>query len=171
MSIYKNYKELEGKILKREDKLYFKVGKEIFKYDTMPDFLYCDSHTNHDAIFKVLGISNSDEFGAKYYGYSIEEQGSCFPSSNIDDYKALTRIALALFAIVEDLDVEIEVPIEVVTIENSKVKVDKPIRPIVINLNSEYEAKVFKDKIVVGCQTIDKKQVLELVKAVNQQFK
>lgn len=142
MSIYKNYKQLEGKILKREDKLYFKVDKEIFKYDAVDDFLYCDSHKDHDAIFEVLGISNSDEFGTKYYGYPIKELGSCFPSSKMNDYEALTRIALALFAIIEDLDVEIEVPIEVVTVKNSKVKVNKPIRPIVINLNSEYELKI-----------------------------
>lgn len=102
MATYTCYSDLIGKgLLEERDRLYFKINWRVLEYDV------CDSFLNHcwwdnDEIFTELGISQKYTFCSSIYGYEVNS-GS-FPSSRMKDFEALTKIALALFDIIEFID-------------------------------------------------------------------
>lgn len=178
MATYKTYKQLEKKTLKRGDKLVFKVNDEELEYiveiaGSGRPYL-CGQYDEDYNIFANLGIEDGHQFTINYYGYeSTSSKDDPEPTAKEDDYKAVTRAALALFAMCEDKEVEIEVPKEVVNIENVKITVPKYIpkpKPIELELNDCYTATIKEDVVVVGCQEIPIDKVKEIVELWNKQF-
>lgn len=92
--IFKTYKELKGKTLKKGDKVHL---KDIV-YTTENSFLTCNDFIN-SAIFNILKL-NKITFCEKYYGYEDDGYGD-WPQCEQDDFKALTRVVIALFKLIE----------------------------------------------------------------------
>lgn len=101
MAIYKSSKELEGKILSFDDVLEYVTNSSSSKlvYKVRETYLENFSVGDNSEIFKQLAIKSKSEFAKKCYGY--ESKLGIFPDCKFRDYKALTRIAIALFKLCE----------------------------------------------------------------------
>lgn len=93
MATYKTSKQLTGKTLKEGDNIQFRIGQKTLDYEVKSNHL---NHPNgpNDEIFTLLGLDKK-EFAKKHYGYAANYGN--FPECKDEDYKALTRITLALF--------------------------------------------------------------------------
>ncbi len=95
MAVYKSYIELENNILQLNDIIYFNGIKYYVSHTHLSFVIEKGQLLRNDHIFNILNIKNKVEFCSKHYGYP-STNGS-FPSAKINDYKALTRIALGIF--------------------------------------------------------------------------
>lgn len=102
---YKSFRELNGKILRGGDNLFFKDRV----YNVRGRYLNYSGGNN--AIFSDLGLGDGIDFCSEAYGYKALSGG--FPECNTDDYQALTKVALALFKKIEGIT------------DNTKIKVKK----------------------------------------------
>lgn len=93
MTEYRTYAELEGHTLNEYDRLHLLTEKFIVR----STYLSGDGCEN-DKIFKLLGLDKY-KFCRECYGYD-EKDGQC-PECHSEDYQALTRLALAIFAKIE----------------------------------------------------------------------
>lgn len=106
MATYKSSKELEGKILKKNDYLEFCINKETLRYRVHSRFLVYENGLNNE-IFRILGIKDRFEYTKEYYREAAEfEIYQSFPECTTGSYKALTRLAIALFKDCERLQEE-----------------------------------------------------------------
>lgn len=96
MEKYKISSELENKTLKRGDLL--DIGRINYRVAQM--FLDNLEECDNSVIFGVLSISDKYEFCEKIYGYTPE--AGLFPETKYDDYKSLTKVALALMKLSEE---------------------------------------------------------------------
>lgn len=176
MATYTTFESLEKKTLKENDKIIFKINDEtlycsIIVVDNKP---YLNSSwDNNDTIFKVLGIEDGHEFTTTYFGYESEsDKDDVEPLAKEGDFKAVTRVVLALFAVIEGKDIEIEVPKEIITvkIQNTKVSIPKFVKPIEVKLNDNYTATITKDLVKVDCQEFPIRVVKKVVEEWNKQF-
>ena len=117
---YRSRIELEGASLKHGDHIIFDVlNARAFDYRVNSDGYLGINDSFNDVIFVALGISDAQGFCDKAYGYELnsKERGQ-FPYCRKKDYKALKRVALALF----DEDVEHNVAMK---LEKEKEKIRK----------------------------------------------
>lgn len=106
MATYTSSKELEGKILKKDDYLEFCIKGETLEYRVHPRFLIYTFGVNNQ-IFQILGIEDRFQYAKKYYQEAANfEDSQSFPECIEDSYEALTRLAIALFKDCEKLQKE-----------------------------------------------------------------
>lgn len=131
MATYKSSKELEGKILKKNDYLEFCVKKETLRYRVHPKLLVYENGMNNE-IFSILGIEDRFEYTKEYYREAAEfECYQSFPECIEGSYEALTRLAIALFKDCEKLQEETksEKPLESIYKVGDKVRVKSAYDP------------------------------------------
>jgi hypothetical protein len=145
---YESFNDLNGKTLKEGD---FVVLDDI-RYEVRRRFLWSSSN-NNSAAFESLGM-HSDKIKysltSKVYGY--QALGGDWPESKWEDYEALTRLVLVLFAFLEG-ETEIEVKIEGKWVKINKNEFADDVTTV--KLNSDYTAEVNNTTkvVTVGCQT------------------
>lgn len=125
MATYKSSRELEGKILKKDDHLEFRVKEKTLIYRVLPRFLMREDAI-HEQIFYILGIKDRFQYAKKYYQEAADfKDYQSFPECVTDSYEALTRLAIALFKDCEKLQegAEPEKPLESIYKVGDKVKV------------------------------------------------
>lgn len=131
MATYKSSKELEGKILKKDDHLEFCVKRATFEYRVHPKFLVCEGAI-HNQIFHSLGIKDRFQYAKKYYQEAADfKDYQAFPECATGSYEALTRLAIALFKDCEKLQEETkpEEPLESIYKVGDKVRVKSAYDP------------------------------------------
>lgn len=99
MTTYHNLKELEGHILKQDDRVQFGV----YSYIVDSCFLYINKSkdtlsANNDTIFYKLYI-DKNTFCTEHYGY--KDKGGGWPQSVHSDFAALTRVVKAIYQEIE----------------------------------------------------------------------
>jgi len=102
--VYSTSEELKNKVLGSEDKII--IGGVRFVVDDSYDGLHLEAlgrgaFSNY-SVFNVLGISDRVAFCKKYYGYIPSDDD--FPETDSDteeDYRALTRLTIALMRLSE----------------------------------------------------------------------
>ena len=92
MVTYEKYNELKGNTLKYGDNVILKGIPYRVEYS------YLFNDIDNSQIFRKLKLEKR-EFCEKHYGYSAPNGN--WPSAGHDDYKALTRVVLALFLLIE----------------------------------------------------------------------
>lgn len=103
MATYKSSKELEGKILKENDYLEFCVKKETLRYRVHSKLLVYENGFDSE-IFRILGIKDRFEYAREHYQEAAEfATHQSFPECSAGSYKALTKLAIALFKDCEKL--------------------------------------------------------------------
>ena len=100
MATYRSYEELEGKTLRFGDIVKFRLGNKTVPYNVHDGFLNTPEPPN-SKIFDELDLLRFD-FASAYYGYKTIN-GS-WPECKKGDYKALTRLVLALFKKCEEFN-------------------------------------------------------------------
>lgn len=100
MATYRSYEELEGKTLQFGDIVKFRLGNKTVPYNVHDGFLNTPEPPN-SKIFDELDLLRFD-FASAYYGYKTIN-GS-WPECKKGDYKALTRLVLALFKKCEEFN-------------------------------------------------------------------
>jgi len=95
---YSSYKELFGKTLKIQDIVIFKVKNNEYSYIVKNTHLKYYNEYNQ-IIFEKLKLDKRS-FCNKHYGY--ETNSGLFPSYEIDDYKAATKVVLELFKLCDN---------------------------------------------------------------------
>lgn len=149
MATYRSFDELNGKTLKRYDKVVFKVTstRELVYVVTFA-FLIAEGSSRNDRIFQELDL-NGRLLAGHAYGYDLNR--GLWPQSKNDDYEALTRLVLVLFAFSEGYDVSLLMPNK----EWKLLRRDSiPLGPPTIKLDG-YSTTVWSGEfITVGCQKI-----------------
>lgn len=106
MATYKSSKELEGKILQQHDDLEFCVRGRTLRYRVHPKLLVHKNGLNSE-IFGILEIKDRFAYAKKYYQEAANfATYQIFPECTAGSYKALTRLAIALFKECEKLQEE-----------------------------------------------------------------
>lgn len=171
MATYKSFNELNGKTLKLNDIVYF--GKHSKHKYLVKDCYLFNSLGRNNHIFDIvkqksqykdkLRDSDFDYFLANTaYGYS--NSGGEWPQSLVEDFEALTRLTLVLFALLEGSEViEVKIRDKWVEIDINKFKESKKFVDI-----TEYTAIVnyAKKTVTVGCSTFSFKDVENVYKAL-----
>lgn len=97
---YRSSAEIEGKRLSYGDILVFSKRGAFENVSYSVHFRCLSSSTGtNDQIFDLLQVKNPNQFAEDCYGY--KPTAGMFPECNYRDYKALTRIAIALFKLCE----------------------------------------------------------------------
>ena len=104
MSTITCLKELEEKrILEFEDIVEFNFKKEKIRYRVSKAHLLNDKGSLYnDYIFEILKI-DKNKIAQKTYNYKADI--GCWPTSEIDDYPALTRLVKELYIIIEEREI------------------------------------------------------------------
>jgi hypothetical protein len=136
MATYKTLASLKGKTLKFGDTVII----HGLTYNVHSDFLSNDRGQN-EQIFKILSL-NKVKFCEKYYKYATRSGGS-WPESKDRDYKALTRVAIALM----------------------KCKNVGTPEQIFIGDMGGYNTTIYKGYVEIGCRTFQKEEVTKFVNA------
>lgn len=160
MATYKSFDQLNGKTLQRKDIVIF--GDDI-RYVVASSFLHSAMVAN-DMIFRVISKTNEpfiEALASAAYGY--RPKGGCWPQSSHEDWEALTRLVLVLYAFYEGSE-EVEV-----RIKSKWVKIN---RKVVVGDYEEIDRAFFKlgrynhcevdytnKWIKVGCSTFTFKEV------------
>lgn len=96
MAVYRCLADLQGKTLELNDIVYLKN----IRYCVYPKFLM-EPSANNEKIFNVLSIPSKEVFASNAYGY--ESAFGSWPECRRDDYKALTRLVIELYKIIESV--------------------------------------------------------------------
>jgi hypothetical protein len=159
MKIYKSFKQLNGKTLKHYDRVILKPGLKLIVLAVDGPFL--DHPADNSRVFNMLGIETRLEqckFASKAYGY--ETNRGLFPEAMPDDYEALTRLVLVLFAAYAgDEYVEVKIGKKYVRINLKNLEYTVPVS---IKLNEDYTGEFRKTGFKVGCQKISYDIISEL---------
>lgn len=96
-----NYKEIlieQKRELQLNDQVIFTIPKGTLIYIVYDGYLDCRGGRENAAIFNDLGLDKIS-FSSKHYGYNLD----CgdWPCSEDHDYKALTRLVIALYEEIE----------------------------------------------------------------------
>jgi hypothetical protein len=86
------------KTLEWGDKVTFKVGDEVLKYEVRADYLNCVNGARNYEVFKLLGMTKDKErleFASKIYGYEVTEGD--WPCFKDEDYAAATELVKAVY--------------------------------------------------------------------------
>lgn len=102
--IYQNLKELGNNTLSYDDIVYFYFDGRQLKYSVQSNHLSNCIKSNNAEIFSILDINKSD-FCNCYYGYC--NHGGDWPTCNREDYRALTRVVIALYQEIEKRETRI----------------------------------------------------------------
>jgi hypothetical protein len=157
---YKTFDELNGKTLKRGDKVYF-FG---VIYTVCEEFLSIESSNNREALDTIVG-NNVKAYVKKAYGY-ISKVGN-WPQSKTRDYEALTRLCLVMLADIEGLGTI------VMAVNRKKVEFECSttiIKSRKLQVGQDYRAYVLEEGIKVGCQLISYDQ-LKAIYELAKEFK
>ena len=96
-----NLKEFNS--LKRDlefkDIIYFHIKERILEYRMSGDHLVECSHGNNELIFEIMKKKKYN-FASKCYGYKTNS--GRWPSSEENDYAALTRLVKKLYELIEE---------------------------------------------------------------------
>lgn len=98
MATYKSKEALTGNVLEEGDTVIFTIGEEVFDYRVQSSFLLIYGDTNA-VIFERLGL-NATAFCEQSYGSAPTTNGA-WPTSENNDFEALTRLCLDLFKEIE----------------------------------------------------------------------
>jgi hypothetical protein len=145
---YESFNDLNGKTLKEGD---FVVLDDV-RHEVRHRFLWASSG-NNSAAFASLGMNDDKSkytLASKVYGY--QTVGGDWPESRVEDYEALTRLVLVLFAFLEgETEIEVKIGFGWVKINKNEFADDVT----TVKLNSYHTAEVNNTiKVVtVGCQT------------------
>jgi len=144
---YKSFNDLNGKTLKEGDI----VVLDDVKYKVCRRYLWA-LHDSNSAVFASLGLYSDKikySLANKVYGY--QATSGEWPESKWEDYEALTRLVLVLFAFLED-ETEIEVKIGNIWVKINKNEFVDDVTTV--KLNSYYTAEVNNTTkvVTVGCQ-------------------
>ena len=101
MTTYNRYSQLLGKTLKIGDHLTFSCDHTELNYKVNYRYLNNISFGDNALIFEKLG-ENKLKFCTEAFGYEAR-RGDC-PTCDDEDYKALTRLALAIFRKCKNFD-------------------------------------------------------------------
>jgi hypothetical protein len=153
--IYRTFNSLNNKTLKSNDTVVLSGMRHKVSYNYLVN---CSGESN-EAIFDKISIEDSAEsLASKAYGYRAT--GGCWPECNNGDYEALTRLVLVLLAFIEG-NKSVSVKIDKEWIEIG-VNIKQPIT--MVKLTSEYDAKLHRDYVELGCQDIPYSAVQEILK-------
>lgn len=142
---YKSYKQLKGNTLKLNDLVCF--GKHPYK--VLDTFINHDTKENY-LVFNECGIRKSsviDMIASAAYGYTAG--GGYWPTSKIDDYKALTRLALVMLQFCEGQEVA------TVDFDTYSIKVNK--QGEIVNEELTVSAEFVKEAHKAACDEWKKK--------------
>lgn len=93
MNFYTSKYDLKNKSLKLGDHVLFSVKGDLFDYLVCRNHLSC-ALSSDDKIFITLNL-DAIRFANQCYGYV--PMCAEFPKCSMDDYRALTRVVIALF--------------------------------------------------------------------------
>lgn len=155
---YTHSNQLTHKLLSYGDIIQFKVGTRDIPYRCATSHLENDEGKNDD-IFLALGVSPKALADMIYAGGYIS---GVFPSTQ--NVAELTSIANVLLQLCEGVDTPIIVTTSTKEIDVTKIRTWKT---LVTQVSSDYQAFVYADKIEVGCQTITKAKLEEILAYMN----
>lgn len=104
--IYDNLSTLGNNILNIGDIVYFYVNDKQLKYSVQSNHLSNVHRGNNDEIFLLLKL---DKYVFCYTNYGYAHKGGDWPTCKQEDYRALTRVVIALYQEIEKKEVR-EIP-------------------------------------------------------------